>query len=626
MKKIKFNILAISALLGMSLTMGSCAKDYLDRLPQHQYTEETFYGADDIDQSVMLKLLEPLYNSAWAKYNERAIYPIGSMRANDGWSPYLNGEFGRFQVTGLSTEIGNAWGAFYSVVTQANAIIRSMEKNAKEGTNQDMLNQINGEARLMRGLAYFYLVRGWGDVIIYEDNYAAAENPQIPLYTEESVLKFVIRDFEQAEKLLPEKATTANHPSRFVAKAYLAKALLAQSGWNKSTRDQATLDRVVTLCDEVINCGQYSLLPNYEDLFKVENNACYADNNKETLLALRWADPLTGEYAERNVNINDIGWNEVVPEIGAWGGSLHASVDMMNMYNEEPEDQVRASATFFIPGKTYDYIHKDKGGYTYTKNWMQIKKGIVGDKADCNGHLVSQGSPFNTYMLRFADVFLTKAEALLGNNESTSNAEALTAFNATRLRAGLKAKTSFTLEDLIRERRVEFGMECVNWFDMVTWYRWKPQFMLNYFNNKQFRGFMTNDGDVILNDDGTIAYRCIPSGEGVWYTGTSWNDNGDIQTSLWSDAERYNDGKIVYRQYGPEGGFDNDTNPIVTTGGIAMTKANGYTYDLWKIARETPGFAAIKLTEENIFMPYPENDVLQNPYFNLPPQEYKFGE
>ena len=151
-----------------------------------------------------------------------------------------------------------------------------MEKNAKEGTNQDMLNQINGEARLMRGLAYFYLVRGWGDVIIYEDNYAAAENPQIPLYTEESVLKFVIRDFEQAEKLLPEKATTANHPSRFVAKAYLAKALLAQSGWNKSTRDQATLDRVVTLCDEVINCGQYSLLPNYEDLFKVENNACYA--------------------------------------------------------------------------------------------------------------------------------------------------------------------------------------------------------------------------------------------------------------------------------------------------------------------------------------------------------------
>ena len=308
MKKIKFNILAISALLGMSLTMGSCAKDYLDRLPQHQYTEETFYGADDIDQSVMLKLLEPLYNSAWAKYNERAIYPIGSMRANDGWSPYLNGEFGRFQVTGLSTEIGNAWGAFYSVVTQANAIIRSMEKNAKEGTNQDMLNQI---------------------------------------------------DFEQAEKLLPEKATTANHPSRFVAKAYLAKALLAQSGWNKSTRDQATLDRVVTLCDEVINCGQYSLLPNYEDLFKVENNACYADNNKETLLALRWADPLTGEYAERNVNINDIGWNEVVPEIGAWGGSLHASVDMMNMYNEEPEDQVRASATFFIPGKTCILYHRE---------------------------------------------------------------------------------------------------------------------------------------------------------------------------------------------------------------------------------------------------------------------------
>ena len=621
MKKNRLNIFVASALVALAFVVSGCGEDYLERLPQHQYTEDTFYGADDIDETAMLRMLEPLYNNAWFDYNQRAIIGIGSFRANDGWSPYLNGEFARFQITGLTTELAQAWSSFYNVVTAANSIIKSVERNAKEGANQDIMNQINGEARLMRGLAYFYLLRGWGEVILYEDNDEAAKHPTLPLNTEESVLKFVVRDFEDASELLPEKATTVNHPSRYVAKAYLAKALLAQSGWNKGgTRDQATLDRVVALCNEVINCGQYQLLDNYEDLFKVENNACYTDNNKETLLALRWADPLSGNWGEVNTHISDLAWSDVC-DVGVWGGSLHASVDMIELYNKEPKDSFRLRATFFTPGRNYDYILKDRGGYTYDKNWMQVKKGVIGDKADCNGKLAQQRDPFNTYMLRFADVFLTKAEALLGNNESTTNAEALAAINTVRIRAKLDPLSSFTFEDLIRERRIEFCMEYVNWFDMVTWYRWKPQYMLRFFNEKQFRGFMMNSGDVILNPDKTLSYRVVPPGDGTWYHGTSWNENGDIQTSYWSDAERYNDGRVVRRKNGI--GVSDD-NPIVEVGGVPQDKEHGYTYDLWKDALNTTGVLPIKLTEENIFMPYPESDVLQNPYFNMPAVEYVF--
>ena len=615
--RIKIVAAAVWAVLSLAVT--SCGSDYLDRLPQHEYTEETFYNSEDIDESAMLRMLEPLYNKAWHDYNQRAIIGIGSFRANDGWSPYLNGEFARFQITGLTTELAQAWSAFYNVVVTANSIINSMDRNAKEGSNAALLNQINGEARLMRGLAYFYLLRGWGEVILFEDNDDAAAHPALPLNTEESVLKFVIRDFEKASELLPETSTTANHPSKYVAKALLAKALLAQSGWKKSSRDEATLRRVVDLCTEVINCGQYQLLDDYEDLFKVENNACYVDNNKETLLALRWADPLTGVWGEMNTQISDLAWSDVC-DVGVWGGSLHASVDMIELYNQEPKDSFRLRGTFFSPGRTYDYILEDKyaGGYTYDKNWMQIKKGVIGDKADCNGHLAQQASPYNTYLLRLADVYLTKAEAMLGNQESTSDGEALAAFNATRIRAKLEPKSSFTFEDLIRERRIEFCMEYVNWFDMVTWYRWKPQFMLNYFNNRQYRGFMMNDGDVYLNEDKTLSYRVVPPGNDMWYFATSYNEeDGSVKTSKWSDAERYNDGTVVRR---------NDAGDIVLTGGTPQDKAHGYTFDLWKESRATDGFLPIVLSEENIFMPYPEADVLQNPYFNQPAQEYDFGE
>ena len=578
----------------LSSLLSSCSDEFLDRTPQHGYTAPTYYTSDD----AIIKGIEPLYNYAWHGYNERAIVGMGSFRANDAWSPYLQGEFARFTITGLSTEVVNAWSSLYMVVTMANQLINDLDIYATESNtnvSQSVVRQAKGEAMLMRGCAYFYLLRGWGEVILFEDNIDATTRPVRPLCTESSVLKFIVRDFENAADLLPEKGSNY-HPSRYVAKALLAKALLAQSGWKTDdkrdhNRDEATLNRVVSLCDEVINCGQYHLLDNYEDLFRPQFN-----DNEETLLAMRWADPLSGEYASCNNLISDLAWSDVA-DVNCWGGSLHASVDMLDYYNEEPADSFRLRANFFTPGRYYSYIWSQKGGYTYNVNWAQAKKGVVGTKADCDGHLAQQASPLNTYILRLADVYLTKAEALLGNNESTSDANALAAFNATRLRAKLPPKASFSFEDLIRERRIEFCLEYCNWYDMVTWYRWKPDYMLGFFNNKQHRAFMLNSGDVVLNADKTLSYRCIFPGSNNWYF------NDDQGHCLWNDRMT----------------VSNDDNTTV------KTKAQGYTYDVDALARaKGADYQPIVLSEANIFMPYPEADVIQNSYFNEAPVEYEF--
>lgn len=589
----KLNIFMVSVAAASLLTMTSCGDDFLDRSPLHGYTAPTYYTSDE----AVIKATEPLYNYAWHGYNERGIVGMGSFRANDAWSPYLQGEFARFTITGLSKEVVDAWSSLYMVVTMSNQLINDLDRYAGENVSESVIAQAKGEAMLMRGAAYFYLLRGWGEIILFEDNVDATSMPVRPLSTESSVLKFIVRDFEKASELLPERGTN-NHPSRYVAKAMLAKALLAQSGWSTSStidheRDQATLSRVVTLCDEVINCGQYKLLDDYENLFRPQYN-----DNEETLLAMRWADPLLGEYASNNNLISDLAWSDVT-DVNCWGGSLHASVDMLDYYNQEPADIHRIRATFFTPGQFYSYIWSEKGGYTYNVNWAQAKKGVVGTKADCDGHLAQQASPLNTYIMRLADVYLIKAEALLGNNESTTDARALEAFNATRLRAGLPAKTSFSFEDLIRERRIEFCLEYCNWYDMVTWYRWKPQYMLNFFNNKQHRAFMLNSGDVVRNTDGTFSYRCIFPGSNNWYF---TDDQGHC---LWNDRST----------------VSTDDNTTV------QTKAQGYTFNLDELARaKGADYQPIVLSEANIFMPYPEADVIQNPYFNQPPVEYNFGE
>ena len=587
------HILMASALAATALMTTSCGSDFLDKTPSGNYTAPTFYSSD----AAVRKGVEPLFNKAWFNFNRRALIGMGSFRANDGWNPYVNAEFANFKVTALTEELGLAWSALYNVVTMSNATLANLEEYCTNDVTPSVKQAAEGECYLMRGWAYFYLLRGWGDNILFEDNNKLVQNPNQPLNTEADVLKFIVRDFRKAAELLPETGTD-HHPSKYAAKAALAKALLAQSGWEEGSttdhqRDEATLKEVVQLCNEVISCGQYSLMSNYEDLFKAQNN-----DNSETVLAMRWASPNSGEWGAMNATYSDLAFPEVT-DVNVWGGNLTASCDMIDYYNEDPADSIRRKATWFSPNSYYSYIKKADGGYTYKHNWMQCKKGVLGTKNDVEPAALAQmASPLNTYIQRLADVYLMKAEAILGNNESTSDADALAAFEAVHNRARVQAvhPASITLMDIIRERRIEFCMEYFNWWDMVTWYRWKPQTMLNFFNRQQHRAFEIRENSLYKNSNGTFSYRVIPPGTGTWYI----TDN---------------DGHVYWNDKLAES--ENDNTAIKVDG--------GYTYNVNElVSKYVTGYQAVVLNENNIFMPYPESDVIQNKYLSLPAQPYEF--
>ncbi len=615
----KLNILLLSAaslLAGGTLTTG-CSDSFLEKTPNNDYTAETFYSSD----AAVMKAIEPLYNYAWFNYNYRAMIGMGSIRANDGWNPYLNPEFATFQVTGLSTELTNAWASFYMVVSMSNQLISDINTYCTDAVSEEVKNLALGEAYLMRGTAYFYLVRAWGDVIVYEDNEALTASPVQPLTKEEDVLRFVIRDYKRAMELLPASSTSM-HATKYTAEALCAKATLALSGWNNGgQRDETMLKEVIAMCDDVLQNGPYSLLPNYEDLFKYDYNN-FSMQNAETLLAMHWADPSTGSWGNMSANLSDLAWSGS-SDVTVWGG-IYASVDMLDLYNEDVSDSIRFHATFCTPGAYYSYWdtgndlvaaadktpengYPQATGYLYKKKFCQLKKWIPGTKADCQGHLAQMASPLNTYIMRLADVYLIEAEAILGNSETTSDAKGLAAINAVRSRAGVKPLTSYGLDELIKERRKEFCMEFQNWYDMVTWYRWKPQYMLNYFNNKQHRAFMINEGDVLYNADRTISYRTFCNRQsGPWYIydyNATINGKTYEKVCYWNDCLR-----------------DGDTEDII------LTKEDGYTYDVDQLSRGQDGYDPVTLNEQNIFMPYPEADVLRNPYFKQAAQSYDFGD
>ncbi len=102
--------------------------------------------------------------------------------------------------------------------------------------------------------------------------------------------------------------------------------------------------------------------------------------------------------------------------INVWS-SYQASIDMLEQY--DVGDTIRRNATFCTPGTYYPYICIANGGYTYDGNTSSIKKGVPGGPDDDNdGYIQSMNSPLNTYILRLADVYLTYAEACLGDDET----------------------------------------------------------------------------------------------------------------------------------------------------------------------------------------------------------------
>ena len=527
MKKTYISIIG----LGIAACMSSCSDDFLEKLPQGNYVEETYYVSD--------KALEAapaiLYNRPWFEYNSEGALYISSM-ANECFDAWNAPEFNTMQVTALNPHLSNIWRSIYAVVTTSNSVIDACETKAGGECTEAGIHTAIGEARLMRAAAYFYALRFWGPMILFEHNQDIVDNPLQPLNKEEDVFRFIIRDLEIAADYLPETGVKGR-ATCWSAKALLAKVYLCRSGWNGGARNEADLDKCKTLCEEVINTSGLKLLPNYADLFKYKFN-----NNEESLLAMQWV-PL-GEWGTQNTLYSILSINDMTGGVGAWG-SPFAPIEMLNQY--ERADTIRRNATYLTQFSFYPEINIAEGGYRYDKESAQIKKGAIGGPDDDNdGFVAPMSSPLNTYILRLADTYLTYAEACLGNKDKLTDGPGLDAFNKIRERAKIDPKRSITLNDIIRERRIEFCMEFTNWYEYISWFKWKPDLILNMINNQE-RG---TRADKVKKDP---------------------------------------DGELIFE------GLIKPTSPVVVIG-------------------------------SKMFMPYPENDVIQNPRLKEEPVSYDFGD
>ena len=494
----KQSILNYSITGVLILLIAACTEEFLNRPPEDSLTIDNFYKTDE----QVMASTAGLYGQPWFELNDKALWTIGDALGGNHWTN--DGDMGQyllFTVNSTSPRLNEAWNGLFRVIVHSNMVINNVPDKAGDDVSETVKLQAVAEAKFMRATAYFYLVRLWGPVPIIEDHSAILEDPQIPKNTEADVYRFIIMDLEDAMDDLPGTNPGTGRVSSWSAKGMLAKVYLARSGLGQSgSRLQEDLDKAKQYASDVYNNSGLALMANYGDLFRTAY-----ENSDESLFALQWVACL--EWGTQNTN--QAYWaksNELTGTGDGWGGYIGPTIDLQAAYEE---GDLRRKETIMQDGDYYPELMSESGGYTFVARpgddvgenacHAAIKKYVIGTPEDNDGQVCFMSCGINTYILRLADVYLVLAEAILGNNGSTSDAEALEAYNLVRDRAGLDRKSSVTLDDIYHERRIELAYEADAWFDLVRLHYWDPDKAISTINNQE-RGSYYWDGDsAVLN-------------------------------------------------------------------------------------------------------------------------------
>lgn len=478
--KIKFLVLAL-----VFLTFGSCTEDFLDRPPEDSYNVADFYKT--VDQ--VNTATNTLYSKPWFDYVSNVSWCIGELSSGNGRTyDARNQDFMTFAITGNHNTLGQAWTSLYAVVAQSNAIINTVPDAAGEEVPEDLVNNVVGEAKFIRATAYFYLVRIFGAIPIILDNVEYVDKAEIPRNTVEDVYALIKKDLEYAVANCYTKVRGSNYDANAKVSSGSAKAMLAKIYLYEENYQMA-----YSLSNEVISSGEFKLLGgteedgypgSYYDLFLTKN-----DNNPETIFSLQWGT--SGEYAEGNAVQSLYGASGITGFSDGWS-ALGPSLDLQDAYEDKVKDE-RYYATIMDPDSYYPDLN---GGYTASSNinfqdtGVGIKKYVVGNPANLGGG-AQQSYPNNTYVLRYAELLLIHAEAIIKGGGG-SLAEAKRSIDKVRNRAGLDDLASDpTFEDVFQERRIELAFEMEFWFDVV---RLGTTEAINYLADRE-RGTWNTDTD-----------------------------------------------------------------------------------------------------------------------------------
>ncbi len=442
-------------LTGLAATQSSCKK-FLEENPKNLVTIQNYYQtqADAIAAvNSIYSYLNAVNNFATGGNTAGVYHSTFWITAGLSSDELLNNQLGaanfdqlaNFTYTSQNSSLEEIWGMHYKTIFTANIAIARIPGIAM---NEALRARLVGEAKFLRGLMYFNLVRMFGDVpLLLEEN-----NPLMPSETKAAdIYTQIVNDLNDAASVLPLSYDPGNGRGRATkgaANALLAKVYLTQKNWQLAA-DHAK---------KVIDSQQYELWQNYADVFKLSSR-----NGKEAVFSVGFGDAggaiIFWEVGQFNVRLLPAALSvEGVQNAQGW------QIPTQYVYNAFDANDQRRAVTFITE------IHNPGGSTTTIRPYIQK---YWDRTAEPQGNSSANDFP----VIRYADVLLMYAEA---NNELNNTAIAHEYINMVRKRArfngttygnGVPDYSGLTKEQfrdaILKERMMEFVGEGQRWFDLA---------------------------------------------------------------------------------------------------------------------------------------------------------------
>ena len=438
------------ALAATTMTAAACSS-FLDPDPSDVLAPENFYKTSSDALAAVNGIYEQAKWDRWITYWYMTDVAGDDIIASPNFGPDGH-RFSNYAFDASEGGLWGVWGDMYNVINRSNAVLDRVPGITMDTT---LRSRILGEAYYMRAIAYFDLVRFFGDVPLLEHEVASLGGLHVARSPAADVYALIEADLQQAEKRLQPSYSSSDlgRPTSGAATALLAKVYLTEKKWTQAAASAGA----------VISSGRYALLPEWRDNFKIANEIQNNPNNKEIIFAFNYDatnDPGAGSV--HTLFALPAGF----PGGDAYG-LMHVPPSVVALYGAG--DERGNHGTFMVPPYT-DALGR-------VVNWSMPNGPAPAMWLDETNtqNMTTRGwaQQSNDWIVqRYADVLLIYAEAVAEGGTATAG-PAIDRLNEVRVRANASALSGLTgtaLRDAVRlERRREFVFEGQRWFDLSRW-------------------------------------------------------------------------------------------------------------------------------------------------------------
>ena len=473
-----------------SATIG-CSRDFLTTTPVGRDLEVNYYQTQEQAFAALVSVYDVLqWNDQYGFTMFRFLMNVasddthaGGSDASDQPSWVATNDFS--WTPNLGPQAG-FWRKNYKGIYRANLYLEKIDDI--EDASQAFKTRTKAEARFLRAKFFFDLVRLFGNVPLLTETLDPSQYYTVTQAEPDAVLSFVETELRAIAADLPLASALGSsevgRATNGAAKALLARVLLF-------TNDDTKMAEVATLCTDIINSGEYSLVSDYGDLF-TEAGEWGSESVFEITHAANSASDwgrFGQGHSEGNVGVQFCGMRDYNgPDYAPGWGFCPISTDLEETMDGDPRYQHTIIDADNLAGAEYT------AGYQNTGFFMKKYAPMASLQAPDGDIALNWGN--NIREIRYADVLLMAAEGLARSGGSEGTAR--TYLNQVRSRVGLPgvgASGAALLDAIYDERRLEFATEGHRYFDLIRTGR-ASSVLAGWSTDKQYLPIPQNEIDA----------------------------------------------------------------------------------------------------------------------------------